>query len=251
MTHIRVQQQEFWDDRAKIFPRYSEGENTYEAGMLKIAKDHGVDFRGAKVLDIGCGSGMYTIRIAKEAHSVTATDISSEMLRILKEDAEANGVNNITPVLSDWADFQTDEKFDIVFCSMTPAIQTEGMRQKICDSSRRWAVYMGFAGRTPSNIQQVLYDHYGVTQKKFTDAMVMREWLDEKSIPYKSYPVEGEWVRTGSYEDTARSVRSMLDAHNVKAEEDILRKHIEPFRNKDGQYTEISPYKIEMIIWEN
>ena len=55
----------FWDRKARTFPRFSEGEDNYEAGILRRVREHGVDFRDATVLDVGCGSGMYTIRLAR------------------------------------------------------------------------------------------------------------------------------------------------------------------------------------------
>lgn len=85
--------------------------------MLRLARENGVDFCGKTVLDVGCGSGMYTIRLAQQAAMVTALDISEEMLRILMQDAAAQGLANIRPVLSDWQHFAPAERFQIVFAS--------------------------------------------------------------------------------------------------------------------------------------
>ena len=87
-TSQGTQKKEFWDRKARTFPRFAEGEDTYEAGILNKVRSHGVDFNGSTVLDVGCGSGMYTIRLAREAARVTALDISDEMLNILRKDAE-------------------------------------------------------------------------------------------------------------------------------------------------------------------
>ena len=92
---------DFWNCRAASFPRYEAGDDNYEARMLRLARENGVDFCGKTVLDVGSGSGMYTIRLAQEAASVTAVDISDEMLRILMQDAAAQGLDNIRPVVSD------------------------------------------------------------------------------------------------------------------------------------------------------
>lgn len=47
---------------------------------------------GSKVLDAGCGTGLFTIRLAKSGYLVKAADIASQMVNKTKEDAEKAGV---------------------------------------------------------------------------------------------------------------------------------------------------------------
>jgi SAM-dependent methyltransferase len=54
------------------------------------------------VLDIGCGPGTLAIPLAKKAKSLTALDISSEMLKHLKNNAEKSGLHNISYINSSW-----------------------------------------------------------------------------------------------------------------------------------------------------
>ena len=126
----RYTNKDFWNNRAASFPRFEAGDDTYEARMLRLARENGVDFCGKTVLDVGCGSGMYTIRLAQQAASVTALDISDEMLRILMQDAAAQGLANIRPVCSDWEHFAPAERFQIVFASMTPALTDDAARDQ-------------------------------------------------------------------------------------------------------------------------
>ncbi len=246
----REQQETFWNNKAQTFPRYEEKEDNYEAGMLDIARKHGVVFKDADILDIGCGSGMYTIRLAKEAKHVTATDISKEMLRILKEDSSKLGLENIDTYLGDWMEFESDKKFDVIFCSMTPAVQSEEARTKVMEHAKGWVVYMGFAGRMDSNMVAGLYKHYGITPKKFHDAPVMREWLEKRGIDYKSYPVDGEWVVPRTYDEAVSNCRDMLFMYDIKPDDEILAANIKPCQDTEsGKYIERTRYSIEMIIW--
>lgn len=54
------------------------------------------------VLDIGCGTGALAIPAAKKAKSVTAIDMSTNMLKILKDDTENNYLTNLQQMHLDW-----------------------------------------------------------------------------------------------------------------------------------------------------
>jgi ubiquinone/menaquinone biosynthesis C-methylase UbiE len=57
---------------------------------------------GQKVCDMGCGNGFYTLQLAKlvgPEGKVYAVDIQPEMLRLLRDRAEKDGLRNIVPVL--------------------------------------------------------------------------------------------------------------------------------------------------------
>lgn len=40
----RYTNKDFWDNRAASFPRFEAGDDTYEARMLRLARENGVDF---------------------------------------------------------------------------------------------------------------------------------------------------------------------------------------------------------------
>jgi SAM-dependent methyltransferase len=57
---------------------------------------------GQKVCDMGCGNGFYTLQLAKlvgPEGKVYAVDIQPEMLRLLRDRAQKEGLDNIVPVL--------------------------------------------------------------------------------------------------------------------------------------------------------
>lgn len=70
---------------------------------------------GMKILDIGCGTGNFSFKLAKMGCKVVGVDISDEMLSIAKEKAERDGIE-IEFYNMDVYDLDfTDESFDAAF----------------------------------------------------------------------------------------------------------------------------------------
>lgn len=241
----------FWDRKAETFPRYEPGEDNYEAGMLARIRESGVDFRGRTVLDVGSGSGMYTLRLAREAKRVTAVDISGEMLRLLRQDAESMGIDNIEYVHSTWDDFKSDETFDVVFCSMTPAIESEESRRKLLGFGHGWTVFMGFAGVMDSDVLNPLFEKYGVSPRIFNNGPEMRQWLETHGIDVQSHLVEGRWVEERPFDEFVKACTSALVPYSVTPDRAFLEEYLRQFRAGGDVYVEHTDYKIELLLWES
>ena len=242
--------QEYWNARARTFPRYEEGIDNYEARVLRIIRENGVELRGKRILDVGCGSGMYTIRLAREAQSVVAVDISDEMLRILAEDAAAMRLANITCVRSGWDTFETADRFDVVFASMTPAVGDDQTRKKLLEYSEGWVVFIGFTERMVSDVMEPLYAKYAITPKVFNNALTMRQWLDERGIPYTAAPISGKWVVEKKAEEMLDSCLTTLQHYGVNGIASELSQYLDDFRNDAGMYVERTDYAIEILLWQ-
>lgn len=56
-------------------------ENSLEhKAILELIKSWGVDFSGKSLIDIGCGTGNYTLYLAKECKQILGIDSSKGML---------------------------------------------------------------------------------------------------------------------------------------------------------------------------
>jgi 2-polyprenyl-3-methyl-5-hydroxy-6-metoxy-1,4-benzoquinol methylase len=92
--------------RRPMFTRY-----IYTLGALG-------DLEGRRILDVGCGSGRYSVELARQGAQVVGVDFSEEMLTMARERAEGAEVTDRTTFISGdfttWAP-ETDERFDAAF----------------------------------------------------------------------------------------------------------------------------------------
>ena len=76
--------------------------------------------RGMTICDMGCGNGFHTLKLAKmvgvDGH-IYGVDIQPEMLKLLNDRADEQGIANITPVLGTFVDPRLPKgKFDMILC---------------------------------------------------------------------------------------------------------------------------------------
>jgi len=114
--------------------------------VLETLKERGVLHKKARVIDIACGTGIYALRMAPLVEQVICLDISKAMLSRLQEKAEKADIRNIKTILADWRKFETDEKFDLVFVSMTPLLRSMENVDRFLDLSKRYVVFISWAG---------------------------------------------------------------------------------------------------------
>ncbi|MBN2294576.1 MAG: methyltransferase domain-containing protein [Pirellulales bacterium] len=71
------------------------------------------------VLDVGCGSGIFSFYLAERTTSVTGIDASTEMLNICQEKKKQAGLNNVDFLECDIKYLREllDEKVDLIICS--------------------------------------------------------------------------------------------------------------------------------------
>jgi len=76
-----------------------------------------VDFTGSRVLELGAGLGLVGIVAAARNAEVVQTDFIPDALQLAQENANCNGIDNITHVLADWRSFTIDDKFEWIIGS--------------------------------------------------------------------------------------------------------------------------------------
>ena len=87
--------------------------------------DHFAINSTSNIIDFGCGPGLYTSRFAQAGAKVTGIDFSKRSLDYAENEAWRNGLN-IKYICSNYLDFHTDERYDLItmimcdYCALSP-----------------------------------------------------------------------------------------------------------------------------------
>jgi len=105
---------DFWDRRARGYHRSTKETAANDPLYLRLRD---VVASQTSVLDVGAGTGRFTLALAPQAKHVIAVEPNAAMLGYLRQDASERGLTNISYVQATWQDAPNDLQADIVICS--------------------------------------------------------------------------------------------------------------------------------------
>ncbi len=105
---------DFWDRRASGFHRSTKDTVVQDPLFIRLCEK--VNSRSS-VLDVGAGTGRFSLALAPLVDHVIAVEPNAAMLNFLRQDAAAKGLKNISFVQSTWQDASDSLQADIVICS--------------------------------------------------------------------------------------------------------------------------------------
>lgn len=104
-------EQRFWD---KLAPRYTAEYNLNSDTPLLQEKLLAIIGKGNSILEIGPGSGNFTIPMARQAAKILALDFSAAMLKELAQRLQQANFVNVSLQQGKWEDFFTKERYDYI-----------------------------------------------------------------------------------------------------------------------------------------
>src|SRR5712692_3551 len=105
---------DFWERRAHGFHRSTKDTITSDPFYLRLRN---IVTPQKSVLDVGAGTGRFSLALAPQTEHVTAVEPSAAMLDFLRNDAAKRGLSNISYAQTTWQDAPDDLQADIVICS--------------------------------------------------------------------------------------------------------------------------------------
>ena len=218
----------FWDTRAKRFAKRLPVSSV--AGDPLYRRLRQATGRRSTVLDVGAGSGRFSLALAPRVAAVTAVDLSAGMLDVCRRQAGALGLTNLTIVHSKWEDADV-EPADVAFSSYVVTLVPDAARflAKL-DASATQRVFLYLGAYTADAIMDPLWRHFHGTSRKpgptYLDAAdVLRELGLKPQIDVVEVATRGRFQNVA---DAAKDYRDQLclpDTPEVRKELRGLLKH--------------------------
>jgi FkbM family methyltransferase len=105
---------DFWDRRARGFHRSTKdtvGRDPFFLRLSEKVSSH------TSVLDVGAGTGRFSLALAPKVDHVIAVEPNAAMLDFLRQDAAGKNLRNISYVQATWQEAPGNLQADIVICS--------------------------------------------------------------------------------------------------------------------------------------
>lgn len=127
--------------------------------IINKLEDEGYINEESVVLDLGCGTGVYSIPLSGVCKKVYALDYSDGMLKTLQKKINENNINNIEIVKKDWNDLDLKKegmykKYDFVICSLNPSCYNPTDLLKINEASKGGCCYISTDGKAKNEMLQ-------------------------------------------------------------------------------------------------
>ncbi len=101
---------------------------------------------------------------------VTGIDDSETMIARMTDVMQSENIQNIQPIKAAWKDIDIsargfEKAFDIVWISMSPAVQTAQDFERMEECARKWCVYIGWGRKRKNALMEDVFRlhdiHYG------------------------------------------------------------------------------------------
>ncbi len=174
----------FWNARAAQFNADAMRERADDVDeILRVAPVT----KDTTILDVGAGTGRFTIPLAKVAHQVTAVDASIEMLKFLEKNAAAEGVSKKIRLLNrKWEDLAINQ--DIVPHDIVIAPYVLGHLDfaraipLIIEAAKEWVFFFTWVTRFPEKYQQLYQAIHGEPYRMPPEHLILLGKLNEVGI---------------------------------------------------------------------
>lgn len=215
---------EMWDKKAESYTRFTGELSEFQKIFFAKLKELGVEFEGKSLIDVGCGTGVHTLYLAGLCSRVTGVDSSEGMLKVMREDAKKFGIKNLSVVQSDFESFNSFERYDIAFCTMSPAISGKDEFSKFIslgdERVRLWWHKPRF-----SSVLNRFYEIFG-SKNKSPKPDGLEEFLLERKIEFKSCILNEERLAVRSLDEAAQNVSWHLRMDGLPADETFIRNEL-------------------------
>lgn len=244
----------FWDKKALKYPSpFDEKVLKSTNNIIHLLVKKGVDFENKFVLDIGCGTGLYTLPIALRASHVIGIDISDAMLDKLKSECLLHKIDNVSVVKSLWQDIDVESSgykkaFDIVFSAMTPAIKEREDIIKMEQCSKNWCVYIGWGRLRKNKLMEEVFNLHGLQYGPPAGVKKTCAYLESMGRSYSLEFVNDSWDWEGSEAEALEDMSGYISMHGAIPRMNVIKELLSAY-SENGLIKHTTIVEIGVVVW--
>lgn len=252
MKATKANEKLFWDSRASNYPRpFEAGTSARTRRILRLAARLGVDFRGRRVLDIGCGTGSYALLLAARSPGVLGVDSSPAMLKVYRAERRRRGIKNAPCLRCEWGKVPVERvkgRFDIALASMTAAVRSRGDILKMEAAAGEACVYVGWAGVRRNALLKRVYAAHGAVYKPPEGASRTLRLLAGLGRAPRTVYLRETWTKEATVAGTMREIAVSMRVNGVKFRKDWTEAFLKPLA-MGGIVRQRTMARKAVIVW--
>lgn len=208
----------FWEKRALDYTPPFKGDVLVQTNrVISVMESKGLSMEGARILDVGSGPGTFALPLALRGASVTALDISGNMLKRLAAEARCLDMSGVKTIRTSWKEFDPVKAgfsgaFDIVLSALSIAVKTKRDILKMEQCSRQWCVCIATGRIRRATVCETALRMFHASLNPRPDIRSIREKLEQmgRAFSYESFPVAVQGKKTVA--ELAEDVAKRLEA---------------------------------------
>jgi SAM-dependent methyltransferase len=244
----------FWDRMAAKYPLpFDEKTLKTTTMVLSLAESEGVVFDGSDILDIGCGTGIYTLPLALQCNSITGIDTSKVMIDRMHEVAKLHNIENLKDVTGSWNEVDIgregfEKAFDVVLVAMSPALRSLQDFRRMEKCSKKWCVYVGWGKKRENALMEELFLAHGLTYGPPPGVQRSHQILTESGRAPSLHFFENRWDWSGTTEEALQYVTGFIQLHGGQPDHSLIEEKLAEHEN-DGLIHHTTYVEQGLMVW--
>lgn len=246
---------ELWKLKSKKYPSAFDPDTLQKTmKIIRMVRDHGFRISDTRVLDIGCGTGIFTLPLAKEAQQATGVDFSEDMLARLEATASENAIKNVSTICLSWHDADLKDlgfikAFDSAWASMTMAVQSIADLEKMQNCARDFCVYVGWGRKRENRLKRQIFRSHGLELKPSDSAGRTLKNLELMGVKPKLQYFDALWRWQGSIDEAVDEMSAHVAAQGAEPDLVLIKKILSEYA-PDGIVEHTTEVEQGLIIWQ-
>lgn len=253
MKQTRAAEKLYWDSRAGNYPVPSDPSTAAKARrVLRLLARMGADFRGGRVLDIGCGTGVYALLLAPEARRVDGVDSSAAMLRVFRRERRRAGIRNASCLLSAWSALprrRVAGRYDAALACMTAAVKTERDLLKM-EAAAPLRACVAWAGVRSNPLMERIYRLHGLRYRAPEGAARLLKLLKALGRRPRVRYISESWTKRAPAREALREMEASMLVNGARFDAEGAKRLLPPF-TRGGEVRQRTSARKALIVWRD